>query len=296
MRAHPASVKRKALRAVLAVVGLSVVVAIIGLLLGADERLLASCGVVVAGCVASLLAAWAHDQGRLRGLLVVAFLMGVAVVCATVGLIWMEPMFSRHVNELAQRTVAGTAAAVVACILSVTALNVRFRVWWWHTVPTTAVALVTFLAGVGVLTAITPDGVEQLAGYVGWTAFSSSLGVAGMAAAASLLALPIMKSLDRMPLQAVEGGVSGEHLAVPLRCPRCSEHVELRANQPGACTWCGLQLRIEVQEPRCACGYLLHHLQAPVCPECGALVPLELNWRSAPRAATTAIDPGPPSP
>jgi hypothetical protein len=271
-------------------------VAIAGLLLGADERLLLSCGVVVGGCLASLLAGWAHDQGRFRRLLIAAFLVGVADVCAIIGWIWLEPTLSRHSNELAARTVAGVAAAVMACILSVTALNMRFRVWWWHAVPSTAVVLVTLLAGLGVVAAVTPDGVEQLAGYVGWTAFGSSVAVAGMAAAASLLALPIMKSLDRMPVQAVEGGVTREHLAVQMRCPRCSEHVEIKANQPQACAWCGLQLRVEMQEPRCACGYLLHHLQAPMCPECGALVPLELNWRSAPTAAAKTIVPAPPLP
>jgi hypothetical protein len=36
------------------------------------------------------------------------------------------------------------------------------------------------------------------------------------------------------------------------------------------CTACGLKLRIEIEEPRCAkCDYLLWQLPQRRCPECG---------------------------
>ena len=35
------------------------------------------------------------------------------------------------------------------------------------------------------------------------------------------------------------------------------------------CRECGLALTIEVEEPRCVCGYLLYNLAGTSCPECG---------------------------
>ncbi|MFG0251941.1 MAG: hypothetical protein ACF8NJ_03610, partial [Phycisphaerales bacterium JB038] len=44
------------------------------------------------------------------------------------------------------------------------------------------------------------------------------------------------------------------------------------------CQSCGLRIYLEVEEPRCACGYLLYQLQGDRCPECGRLIPWKDRW------------------
>jgi hypothetical protein len=44
------------------------------------------------------------------------------------------------------------------------------------------------------------------------------------------------------------------------------------------CSKCGGGLFVDVEEPRCECGYLLYRLQSPTCPECGQMVDPELCW------------------
>jgi hypothetical protein len=165
-------------------------------------------------------------------------------------------------------------------ILSITALNVRFRMWWWHTVPNLAIGMLTALAIVGVYSSISPDSVEDVARYFGGDTFAQVIAVSVVLTAALMLALPLMRALDRMPTQYREGSLGGEHLRVVMQCPRCAVTTEMRANQASECSGCGLQVKIELEEPRCACGYLLHQLKTPLCPECGRLVTLDMNWKT----------------
>lgn len=53
-----------------------------------------------------------------------------------------------------------------------------------------------------------------------------------------------------------------------MTCPQCQQWLEARSG-PARCDDCGLRLIIEINEPRCVCGYLLYELQGNVCPECG---------------------------
>jgi len=69
-------------------------------------------------------------------------------------------------------------------------------------------------------------------------------------------------------------------VTVNLTCPRCRATQELRAG-PGKCQACGLRIELEVEEPRCSCGYLLYQLKADRCPECGRQIPPDDRWGPA---------------
>ena len=59
-----------------------------------------------------------------------------------------------------------------------------------------------------------------------------------------------------------------QRFSLHLTCPKCSHEQTL----PGGltrCQACRFAMLIEVEEPRCECGYLLFKLQGDVCPECG---------------------------
>jgi predicted Zn-ribbon and HTH transcriptional regulator len=83
-------------------------------------------------------------------------------------------------------------------------------------------------------------------------------------------------SVDSVPLKVKIG----------LECPRCHEKQTL-VTGPARCAACGLRITIEVEEPRCTCGYLLYHLASDRCPECGREVAEADRW---------AVSTDPPSP
>ncbi len=68
-----------------------------------------------------------------------------------------------------------------------------------------------------------------------------------------------------------------------LQCPRCSLWMQLHSGVV-ACPGCRLPLRVEFEEPRCACGYPLHRLQGECCPECGRVIPEDQRWGRGGRA------------
>ena len=59
-----------------------------------------------------------------------------------------------------------------------------------------------------------------------------------------------------------------KRVKMKMTCPQCQQWLEAPSG-PARCEDCGLRLIIEIQEPRCPCGYLLYELQGNVCPECG---------------------------
>ncbi len=60
---------------------------------------------------------------------------------------------------------------------------------------------------------------------------------------------------------------------VSLTCPHCRSSITIASQMPASCDACGLRIRITIEEPRCACGYLLYHIEGDPCPECGSSVP-----------------------
>ena len=94
-----------------------------------------------------------------------------------------------------------------------------------------------------------------------------------LTAAASLISVClklIEKYRDRNSHETIPPGADGA-ISVDLQCPRCRAALTLRQGW-SSCTGCQLRIRIEIEEPRCACGYPLHLLSADKCPECGAAV------------------------
>jgi hypothetical protein len=55
---------------------------------------------------------------------------------------------------------------------------------------------------------------------------------------------------------------------IMMTCPRCATEQELSSG-PCWCKSCNFTMIIEIQEPRCECGYLLFKLEGDFCPECG---------------------------
>ena len=60
-------------------------------------------------------------------------------------------------------------------------------------------------------------------------------------------------------------------LRLAFTCPRCGEGQSLRPGH-ARCASCRARFFIEIEEPRCECGYVLFNLTGDVCPECGRVI------------------------
>jgi hypothetical protein len=88
--------------------------------------------------------------------------------------------------------------------------------------------------------------------------------------AVGTIAVPI--ALASKSSKAVEANESIDpRVQVHLGCPKCGER---QTHRPGyaKCPNCRAGLFIEIEEPRCECGYLLYRLTGDHCPECGRVV------------------------
>ncbi len=108
--------------------------------------------------------------------------------------------------------------------------------------------------------------------------FTRLLGVAAIVAAGGTIGAGLVWFFERRP-EHDEPGLLGEGVPVRLTCPRCAGTIEARSNREARCDGCRLVVRVEVEEPRCACGYLLYQLTADTCPECGKPIPEGDRWR-----------------
>ncbi len=77
-----------------------------------------------------------------------------------------------------------------------------------------------------------------------------------------------------------EQGTLAPSIPINITCPRCSSTISAQSNKDSRCPTCKLHVRIEVEEPRCTCGYLLYQLQSDSCPECGKPIPTTEQWGS----------------
>lgn len=65
-------------------------------------------------------------------------------------------------------------------------------------------------------------------------------------------------------------------------CPRCNAPCTFGQGK-SSCPVCGLRVTLEIEEPRCECGYLLYKLDSDQCPECGRAI---RRAKVTPRVAT----------
>ncbi|MFO0963479.1 MAG: hypothetical protein U0625_11325 [Phycisphaerales bacterium] len=286
---------RVSLRLFLAVLG---IVAVLGLLAifspSVDGRLVGSAAILAGMCLMLFLAGVPAERWGARWLCVVG--AGAAIVAGMLGLVlawvpiaellngpdqdWNGPgyMAERHLVQV-------TAAFVQLALLCIFVA--------WITGPRHGSGPIRLLQR-GVAGAAIACGTIGIAGTIFpervWP-FLESLFIARdlfyrvfvavmLLTAAGAIALPILL-LQRRLREAQDNGsaLRGQRTRVALRCPRCAQPLEIEANAPSECGACRLALRIELQEPRCACGYLLYRIDAPACPECGRPIDEDKRWK-----------------
>lgn len=166
----------------------------------------------------------------------------------------------------------------------------EWEVFLWKA-PTTLTLLAVWAAHLGMLSLLRLDrlwfrrgrvatlsiavALGGLSTFLVWAEFDDDWFLRAMAVLAILggcgtIVTPIFALLDALHRRASRQSIPTD-LTVQLVCPRCGENQPFRAGTD-RCRTCGLRIDINVEEPRCQCGYLLFHLSGDQCPECGSRV------------------------
>ena len=223
-----------------------------------------------------------------RGNRSIRWLMHLGLVCTAIALfgwlvlIWASSReFATGYDEFIARGSAFFTFAGFWCLYVGYSFFLRVRHVWYR-------LLVWFLFGCSVyflllleIGMIDEDVVEFIADDVfgDEEIFARTLIALIVLFAAGSLALPVIWFIDRT-VQSTDDAVLGRKFEVALTCPRCGLNQEL-PTKLGHCKQCRLEIRIKIEEPRCACGFLLYRFEGESCPECGRPVPESQRWATS---------------
>ena len=285
---------RMALRAFLVLVAGSAMLGLLYILdVVQDTRLIASGATLAVGCLATLVAALVADHGRFPRAMRASTVVGWVGVAVWLFMIWFESAFDWRDREVIARIGGAFTLCAVWGIFSGVTLAPRSSGSAVVAVRWTVFGLSTFWAAFGEFALAQPDVAEWILDtLIGQQWSGRIIGASAVMVGAGSLAQPVMLRLSAS--KEGEGAIRGRRARVSLGCPRCGAACALETNTDGACPACKLSIRVEVDEPRCSCGFLLYGLDSPACPECGAMMPEALRWRAA--AVTPSQASTPPSP
>ena len=115
-------------------------------------------------------------------------------------------------------------------------------------------------------------------GFRNWgTIHVRTMGITAVLGAGTTIATIAVAMFGHKPGENEPGAIRAA-IQVSMTCPRCDSQIEARSNQESRCDSCRLKIRVEVEEPRCGCGYLLYQLESDTCPECGKLIAEDDRW------------------
>ncbi|MFG0305261.1 MAG: hypothetical protein ACF8Q5_03490 [Phycisphaerales bacterium JB040] len=272
--------KALALRVFLVSIGLTALAAITAVLfdgLSVSQPILFSSMVFAVHALGALVGAVLWQRAPTRRMVLAGVLIGVAG-----GLLWLSFIWSEELNILSQHLERKLVRVAGSCSTVAVALLVRGLVLWPSPAggPVRLIRRGAWVSGAvasGILlSVIWAEGIWGRSDW-DWKLFAIFL----ILSTAGTVGTFVVHRLTRDDLAEPDDTAMGQSMPVSLTCPRCAEACEIRANRKEACRACGLRLRVEFEEPRCACGYLLHGLTGDRCPECGRSIVEQQAWGSS---------------
>lgn len=241
-----------------------------------DEQILVS---TVLFALYSLLALCCSIVMEKRRLVTLMWL-GIAGAAAGLGLwlatIWLEPLIDRRTEENLVRAAGTFTAPAVLFAQCGLLLLPRLDGLWAAVMRRGTIVVSAMLASTIVFMIWWWDWIEN---YIDDELIGRGMGVMGILTACGTVITPIV-----WKVQAVHrlGSVDSipSRLRIDIKCPRCKTQQQMRTG-PAKCASCGLRITVQVQEPRCECGYQLYRLESDRCPECGREVPEADRWAGA---------------
>ena len=278
---------RVALRAFLAVVAVSAVLGLLVIMnVVTDTRFLATSAIVAVGCMATFVCALVADHGRFSRWMRSATVVGWLGVLVWLFLVWFEAALGSKGMEITARIAGALSLYAVWSIFSAVTLAPRGGGTITALIRWSVFVLAAWWSAVGEFGLVEPDIAEMVVNAIGEQWFFRIVAASAVVIGAGTLAQPVLIRIAGAAPQ--ESAIRGRRAKVALGCPRCGTQCELETNTDAKCAACQLAIRVEVDEPRCVCGYLLFGLETSTCPECGAAVPESLHWKGAPVTVSQA--------
>lgn len=278
---------RVALRAFLAVVAVSAALGLLVIMnVVTDTRFLATSAIVAVGCMATFVCALVADHGRFSRWMRSATVIGWLGVLVWLFMVWFEAALGSKGMEITARIAGALSLYAVWSIFSAVTLAPRGGGTITAIIRWSVFALAAWWSAVGEFGLVEPDIAELVVNTIGEQWFARIIAASAVLICAGTLAQPVL--IRVAGAAPPESAIRGRRAKVALGCPRCGTPCELETNTDAKCAACQLAIRVEVDEPRCACGYLLFGLETSTCPECGAAVSESLHWQGAPVRASQA--------
>lgn len=278
---------RVALRAFLAVVAVSAVLGLLVIMnVVTDTRFLTTSAIIAVGCMATFVCALVADHGRFARWMRSATVVGWLGVLVWLFLVWFEAALGSKGMEITARIAGALSLYAVWSIFSAVTLAPRGGGTITALIRWSVFVLAAWWSAVGEFGLVEPDIAEMVVNAIGEQWFFRIVAASAVVIGAGTLAQPVLIRIAGAAPQ--ESAIRGRRAKVALGCPRCGTQCELETNTDAKCAACQLAIRVEVDEPRCVCGYLLFGLETSTCPECGAAVPESLHWKGAPVTVSQA--------
>ena len=278
---------RVALRAFLTVVAVSAVLGLLVIMnLVTDTRFLATSAIVAVGCMATFVCALVADHGRFARWMRSATIVGWLSVLVWLFMVWFAAALGSNGMEITSRIAGALSLYAVWSIFSAVTLAPRGGGTMTAIVRWSVCGLATWWSALGEFAIVEPAIAEMVVNTIGEQWFFRIIAASAVVIGAGTLAQPVLIRIAGTTPN--ESAIRGRRAKVALGCPRCGAPCELETNTDAKCSACHLSIRVEVDEPRCACGYLLFGLETASCPECGAAVSESARWKGVPVTASQA--------
>ncbi len=257
---------------------LTMIIGICGMAIDPESDLflqLISTAVLLVVCFSAFTASCAvylHGGGRIA--MSIGSVM-ITVASATLAAIaWFEDYLDWYGNDILGR--CGLACLLLGLAFSHTGV--------FRAIPArSALRVIKILTMVSAWLFAVPIGVVLLFADVLWQSFSNGIflflpfiWLFLLAAVVGTIVVPIA-TISRANRRELPAESVGSKVEIQLACPKCGHRQCLRTGNVN-CGKCGAGIFIEIDEPRCTCGYLLYQLMSNKCPECGLAIPAEMRW------------------
>ncbi len=201
----------------------------------------------------------------------IAIVTAVVSLASFISLIWFERSMRGSLEDNFYKVGFSGLILALVCTHRLLIVPLEGRNTWGHLCKRTAIISAGCTGGAVVL-------FLMVEGFWGWEDLMvRAMGVGLLVTAGSSIGAGAIALFGPKPGED-DPELVAESIAVEMRCPVCSNNIEVRSNRDGHCGHCNLQIRINTSELRCECGYTLHQIESEICPECGTAVDAGERW------------------
>ncbi len=250
--------------------GLGIIAIILPNIIPSEEEILTTALLLGLYSLPALACSIVLGKGRLKPIMWLGIVGSLLAWVLWMPIVWMNPWqwtSQFDVEEVIFKTgFTLTFISIWALHLGLMNLLTLDRAWFGH-------ARVATLGVVGLLTLV---GIIALWFEYDDDWFLRAVGVLGILSGCGTLVTPIFALLDHLKRRTSRESIPTS-ITMKISCPRCHTTQQMNLGR-SRCSQCGLRIELHVEEPRCACGYLLYELTSNQCPECGRVVPEADRW------------------